>query len=241
MKALFLAFGLVTGMFISSGNAEEWRTFKSSEGTPLEGRLVKASAEAATITTKTGKSFQVPLNRLSADDQLFVKTWLADEAKNRIPNLEVLVSSGRNNNGENGGSDDKFQWIEGSITVKSRERDFAFNKAKVHITMLGEGIEDRNERFCIIQQSFDLSLQPLESKQFETKEVKLRFDDTSPVFFGYKYYGYIVRIFNEHGKVVLTKAVPSSIAEFADNAMKAQPEEILDRKFNSTGRSYLFE
>ena len=51
----------------------------------------------------------------------------------------------------------------------------------------------------------------------------------------------ILTIFNEHGKVVFTKAVPSSIAEFADNAMKAQPEEVLDRKFTPTGRSYLFE
>ncbi|MEM8953432.1 MAG: hypothetical protein AAGD22_04695 [Verrucomicrobiota bacterium] len=71
--------------------ADDFRTFTSSDGKSLEAKLIAATATEATIIREDGKEFTLPLSRLSTDDQAYITTW-SEEQKN-APSPAATVNS----------------------------------------------------------------------------------------------------------------------------------------------------
>ena len=82
MKTLPLWLALVLGP--ASIHAEETRVFRSSDGKPLTASFQGSSGGTVTLKRDDGKVFELPLSRLSAEDQAYVKEQAAkagDSAK----------------------------------------------------------------------------------------------------------------------------------------------------------------
>jgi len=61
----------------------EARTWTSTEGQSFEGAMQEATGTTVTVRRSDGKTFDVPLAKLSAEDQDFVKLQLADELRSK--------------------------------------------------------------------------------------------------------------------------------------------------------------
>ena len=57
------------------------RTWTSSAGQSFEGSLVSASEDSASVRRLDGKTFDVPVAKLSEDDQAYVRQHLADQSR----------------------------------------------------------------------------------------------------------------------------------------------------------------
>lgn len=57
------------------------RTWTSTGGQSFEGTMEKATATAVTVRRSDGRTFDVPLEKLSSEDQAFVKQHLTDELR----------------------------------------------------------------------------------------------------------------------------------------------------------------
>ena len=86
---LTLVFGL------SHLSAEESRTWTSSEGKSFEGALLSATETTASVKRSDGRVFEIPLEKLSPDDQAFVQQSLKDrnreEGLNTGPFAEMIT------------------------------------------------------------------------------------------------------------------------------------------------------
>ncbi|MBK1815245.1 hypothetical protein JIN84_06450 [Luteolibacter yonseiensis] len=70
---------LVLFLTLAAGNAMAApRVWTSTDGRELTGTFVKADATTVTVTRDNGKSVTIPLTQLTADDQKFVTTRLAE-------------------------------------------------------------------------------------------------------------------------------------------------------------------
>lgn len=72
--------GLFTSFFIGefathAEEAGEYRTFTSTQGQSLKAKIVSATEADVKIVREDGKEFTMPLTRLSAADQEFIKGW----------------------------------------------------------------------------------------------------------------------------------------------------------------------
>ncbi|MEO5715332.1 MAG: hypothetical protein ABIT37_17775 [Luteolibacter sp.] len=66
-----LAIGLAA-VFLSTSHAEELRVFHSAEGKPLKASFESMSGDKVTLKREDGKSFELPKNKLSAEDQSYL-------------------------------------------------------------------------------------------------------------------------------------------------------------------------
>lgn len=64
---------LMFGLGLMSSSFAEMRTWTSSAGTSIEAEYVKSDAQQVTLLLKNGKTNAVPLSKLSAADQDFIK------------------------------------------------------------------------------------------------------------------------------------------------------------------------
>lgn len=79
---LILCFGLMLSAH-SSGEDAATRTWTSSAGQSFEGLLTSATEESATVRRADGKTFQVPLEKLSEADQSYIRQHLADQNREK--------------------------------------------------------------------------------------------------------------------------------------------------------------
>lgn len=79
-RHLALSALLVCGAFAQSVPTQEYREFKDVKGTPIQAVLLDKTATEAVLLLRNGKRTNVPLERLSADDQAYVTAWNKDQA-----------------------------------------------------------------------------------------------------------------------------------------------------------------
>lgn len=98
MRAFRIAIGWV--VLLASGIAvqAEVRTFTSREGKPLEAEIVSADRSHVELKTKDGRTFRVPLDKLSDDDQLYIGIWRDEQDRQArfegVTVKEILAAQG---------------------------------------------------------------------------------------------------------------------------------------------------
>ena len=85
MKPILLS-TLVLGLFFSATSgqtpdpSQEYRDFKGSNGKVIQAVLIDKSDTEAVLLLRNGQRANVPLDKLSSDDQAYVKSWAKDKA-----------------------------------------------------------------------------------------------------------------------------------------------------------------
>lgn len=72
MKKLAFFAWAIPALLVTSLHAEDVRVFHSNDGKALRASLVKTSGETVTLRRDDGKSFDLPISRLSTEDQKYI-------------------------------------------------------------------------------------------------------------------------------------------------------------------------
>lgn len=117
---------------------------------------------------------------------------------------------------EGGDFDDKRDRISLRVKLTNSDTAVAANQLKGEVYIFAAGILDRNVVKLLGNEAFDFSLPPRGSHEFVAGEVHTEFDTTGARF-GYRYEGWLLRVRDNAGAVILVK---SSMPTMAKNAEK---------------------
>lgn len=92
--SLWLALGLVLIPLLPSALAET-RTYTSSDGKKLEAEVMMVKEGNASLKLANGRTFKVPLSRLSEDDQTFLKEWAKENPAISMNSLRLEIRKSR--------------------------------------------------------------------------------------------------------------------------------------------------
>ncbi len=204
----------------------EERIFTNTAGDEITASIV--SATTSEVVLKVGvKSYTVPINTLSPDDQLYIDKFRKKEALNFVPNLNVDFQSSRSTTDRS--FDDVTQLITPSATITNRERAFKLEGAKATVLTLAKDVDASNTYRVMSKDAFEFSIGPGESKSWEGKTYSLTYDQQSSIQYGHRYSGYIVVIQNVAGKIIHTSGT-SQYAKYGEQALKLEVGKDVDNR-----------
>ncbi|MEM0969299.1 MAG: hypothetical protein AAF191_03950 [Verrucomicrobiota bacterium] len=207
----------------------ETRTFTSSDGKSLSASLIKVSGNTAYIQIASGKTYQLPLERLSEEDQRYVKDWQKKEEANFIPRLSLDFSSGKGDSKDGTDYDNRSQTLRPGVKVENRELEFHLKGAEGHVFLFGTDVINRRSVKVLSRQNFPIaSLAAGQELAWEGKPVKVQYDDNNAARFGHAYSGYLAIITNKSGKILATAGTTSFIKK-AEAALELKSGAIADR------------
>lgn len=185
------------------------REFTSTDGKTIEAEVLSIRGDQVVLQIGT-KQYTLPTTRFSEADQTYFEEWKVAEAKNIIPDLEVDISTGKSNRLDtNDEFDDRKGSFQFSIKILNDERNYDLTNASATLVVVGEHCEKRN-MYAVMQSSdFQLSVKEGDTFTWQGDKVSYRFDDSEPSRWGHQYYGYVLQIKNESGKIIFTKTLPS--------------------------------
>ncbi len=217
MKTLI---GILTLLLPALALAEGKRIFTNTKGDKIEASIVAATDE--TVTLRKGvKNYTIPIRDLSPDDQVFIKKFQEEEARNYIPNLDVRYQSGKSIVDKD--YDDITQKMQPGVKITNRDLRFNMKDAKVTVLVFGESAEYRNFFRVLSKQSFKVSLGPGQEKEWTGEQFLVVYDELYAKH-GHKYDGAVVIIQNESGKVIHSSGnpkfekMPQKLLELQENA-----------------------
>ncbi len=239
MRPLFLS--LLTSVLFSTGLSA--REFTSTDGRKLNGEIVSVKGENVVLKVHTS-TYTIPKSRFIAEDIKYIETWAEEQAKNIVPNMEVLVSSGKSNRSDRDDSyDDRRGHFQFSITIENQENGHKIEDAKLKLVVFGEECGRRDTYMIMQNTSFDFTLDFGDSTRLEADKVSYRFDDHAPALWGHKYEGYALEITNASGKTIYTKATPAKFQDKIEELIGLKRFTSFDGKVErtSTGSSYYID
>tara|TARA_R110002096_G_scaffold316010_17_gene510445 strand:- start:13782 stop:14495 length:714 start_codon:yes stop_codon:yes gene_type:complete len=207
---------------------ESYRTFTDTEGRSIEAMPSMMSGNSIIVKLKNGRTYTIPVNKLSPPDQQFVAKW-KETAPKPIPRMIVDFTSGRRNEGEKGFSDLRIETLSPKVKVVNQDSRYEIEKAKATYFAFGKHIAARNNLKVLQKASFVFSLKPGETIEHAGKTIQHQYDDEY-VKYGYKYTGYLVVLQDSNGKVVQSIG-STGFEKFAEMALPLSQDAIIDRKF----------
>lgn len=214
----------------------EVREFTSTDGKKIQAQVVSIQGNQVVLAMGS-KQYTLEMARFSEADQQYFTQWKENEAKNRIPDLEVDVSSGKSNRSDkNDDFDDRVGAFQFSISIMNDERGFDLEGAKAELFVIGENCAERNKYSVMQTNRFDLSIAEGDTFRWEGNELSYRFDDSEPSRWGHDYYGYVFRIKNSSGKVIYTKTLPKKFEGDEEKIFAFAVNTGFDSDMRSLGR-----
>jgi hypothetical protein len=118
---------------------------------------------------------------------------------------------------EGGDYDDKRERIELRVKLNNADTKLSADKFKGEIFIFAESIVDRSALKLLAVEPFDFSLPPRGNHEFITPEVVTMYDTTGARF-GHKYEGWVLRLHDNSGKVVVTKSSSPTLLKSMEKA-----------------------
>ncbi|CAA6692066.1 Unannotated [Lentimonas sp. CC19] len=227
MKAkLILLFFVSTLVLTISMSASDFRTFKSSDGRSIEGKIVSVdSSNKVSLKLSNGQSYNgVRLSLFSDEDQVYILEWEKRRVANEIAQREnaqlmpdsrllIMVKSARDNDlNEKGDPDNREVQYEPALTIDNKEKDNSFKKVKGTLVFIGQSVLKKKEYHILYRQDFTLDLPAGERTKWKGKNFTNVYDDYSAngSAFGAEYEGYLVVLRDNEGSVRILKGSKSS-------------------------------
>jgi hypothetical protein len=129
---------------------------------------------------------------------------------------------------EGGDYDDKRERIELRVKLTNTDTKIVADKLKAEVYIFGESILDRTAVKLLHTQTFDVSLQPRSSHEETTEEVVTMYD-TTDARFGHKYEGWVLRVKDGTGHVVMSKSTSPSLLKGVEKASSLTKDKTYDR------------
>lgn len=129
---------------------------------------------------------------------------------------------------EGGDWDDKMDRIELKVKIANTDPQLSMSGLKGEIFVFAESILDRSAVKLLISQTFDLSLAPRGTFEFMTSQVDTAYDTTGARF-GHKYEGWVLRLWDSAGAVVLSKATSPNLLKLVEHAGSMSKDATYDR------------
>jgi len=129
---------------------------------------------------------------------------------------------------EGGDFDDKRERIELKVKLTNTDTKLSADQSKGEIFIFAESILDRTALKLLAVEAFDFSLPPRGIHEFVTPEVVTTYDTTGARF-GHKYEGWVLRIRDKTGDLVLTKSSSPTLLKGSEKATALTKDALYDR------------
>jgi len=226
---VFVALGL---HFVSFSSTVFGRTFTSTDGKSIEAEVVTVTDTSVVLSRGGGASVTVPLERLSAPDQAFLKEWVENEKKNHIPKVVVRPNPNKREKKQEGAveNEDRQGEFAFEIYLENQERTFEIKGASATLIVLGLYLYNSEEGVVMQRVEFnDIAIPPGKNTQLKGDLVRFEYDDKDIVH-GEKYDGYLFVLRNAEGKVIDISGSTPRFENAADAILKLQQDEHFDAK-----------
>jgi len=237
MKRITVLCGVIVAL-IGVGHARE---FTSVDGKKIKAEVV--SVTDSTVVIKRGiKQFNVPLDKLSQDDQVYLAEWRMTQQLNLIPKLDVDVSTGKSNRSDKRDDfDDRIGSFQFTVKITNNENGFDLKDAKGVVSVLGEDC-DADDTYSVMQQSnFKVDIAEGETFEWKGEEKRYKFDDRPPAYWGHQYHGYIFQLKNANDKVIYTKVIPTKFEAGVEKILGIGANQSFDKEFRAQGRASIYD
>lgn len=219
-----LLFSTVSAM---SQEGSEFRKFTSSDGKEIEAKAIALSSDKIKIEMKNGKTFDLPVARLSPEDQKWISEWDKERAKAFVPGLKISFDENIDKSTDETG----FANIEKftpELEITNLESDFELADAKVTTFLIVENVEEGDVFIVLSKETVPLSLAAGESKKFEGKKAETIYATIKA--YGGKYVGHAVIIENASGNIIAHEG-SRGWKKNSENALKAQEGSTVQENF----------
>jgi hypothetical protein len=142
--------------------------------------------------------------------------------------IGIEVVRNRRSRIEGGDHDDKKERIELRVKLSNADTQLAADKFKGEIFVFAESILDRSALKVLNAESFDFSLLPRGNHEFTTTEVETMYDTTGARF-GHRYEGWVVRLKDSTGQIVLSKSTSPTLLKAVEKATNLTKDKSYDR------------
>ena len=190
-----------------------------------------------------GKAFTLPVSRLSAGDQKFLKTWKPAAKKRggksaskrelsvhpKPPRIEVRVASNKRIEKTNISLDDKKMSVKLELTVTSLERGLELEGLKVHCFAVGRSVDDGDELKVISRDDHEIGLVYDKAVELTGEKRNLMYDNRGYATYGHSYLGHVVVIIDSENRVIYKDAAPVSLGENISALLKFRTDKIFSR------------
>ncbi len=205
----------------------EFRKFTSSDGKTIEAKAVSSTGDTIKIEMKDGRSFDLPIARLSATDQEWIAEWKKNQARQYIPSLKISFDENKEESNDQTG----FVYIESfspELEITNQEESFELTDAKATVLLIVEEVENKDTFRVLSRETVTFSLPAGESRKLEGKKAETRYATIQA--HGAKYAGHAVIIENASGKVIAHDG-SRGWDKNPGNAMKAQEGSVVREDF----------
>lgn len=236
--ALVLSLGVSLHLFTITVPAQA-RNFTSVDGRSIEAEVVNVTDTSVILSRGGGANVTVPLERLSAPDQAYLKEWAENEKKNHIPKVVVRPNPNKREKKQEGAvqNEDRQGEFQFEIYLENQERTFEIKGATATLVVLGLYLYTSGEGVVMQRMEFDdINILPGKNIQIQGDRVRFEYDDKDIVH-GVKYDGYLFILKNAQGKVIDISGSTPRFENAADAILKLQEHEHFDAKsFQGTRR-----
>lgn len=231
---------VLTTLAALSGTNSTAREFTSVDGKKINAEVLSIRGDQVVLKMGT-KQYTLATSKFSKEDNEYFEEWKANEAKNRIPDLEVKINSGKSDRSDRNDSfDDRKGSFEFSVEILNEEQGFDLEDAVAELIVIGEDAADRR-MFCIMQKN-DFKISVLEGETFAWKGSPMHysFDDSEPSRWGQQYHGFVFQIKNSSGKVIFTKTMPKKFEGSEDTILGFTEGIAFDSSLRSRGTARIY-
>ena len=218
---------------LSEAHASGFRVFTSSDGKPLEAKVLSMTGQKVTLERAAdGKAFTLPVKRFSAGDQTYLKAWKPSAKKGgkkaeptkkkgkqelsvhpEPPRIEVKVSSNKRIEKTNISLDDKKMSVKFELAVKSLERGMELEGLKVNCFVFGRGVDDNNELKVICRDDHEIGLKYGTEVELMGEKQNLMYDNRGYATYGHSYLGHVVVVRDSQNRIIFKDAAPVNLGE----------------------------
>ncbi len=217
------------------------RTFTSTDGVTIEAEVLSITGDNVVIKRVDSKIFNIPIAKFCEEDRKYFDEWSKQEAENKIPKLDVAVSSGRKKSSDpNGDYDDRKGSFQMSVTIENDERTFDLKGATAAVVSLGLSSQYRDEYAVFEKEIFKIDIPAGKTFKWEGKEVNYRYDDNPPVLSGHQYYGYVMVVKNSTGKTILVKSSNKKFEKNAEAVLNLNKKDQVNEELEKISRSGVY-
>ena len=137
---------------------------------------------------------------------------------------------------EGGDFDDKKDRIVLKVKLGNTDTTISGDNLKGVICVLGESIMDRNAVKMLAKQEFTFSLPPRGAHELLTEEVETAYDTTGARF-GHRYEGWVLRVRDSAGNVIMEKSSSPSALKIAAKISEVEVNSEFDRSTGAAKKS----
>ena len=218
-------------------------TIKDTAGRSLEVTLVSVTASTLKCK-KSGSSrlLEIPLDKLDEASVVLIKSTLeaAQSYAAQNPPLDVDVSINKRRKSSNGSWYMKQMEITAKVTLKNKNLNLDANTCNGRMLMVGQ--DQRNPDLYEVLQNEEFKINPSHKGQDHlTKTVRISYDSDnkgSGNIGGSKYYGHILIITSEDGRLLTSKTTLNKIKDritpqFIESLSKLRVDNKIDENFEA--------